>query len=154
MSGGDVITCRNPVISAKIAVMGKNTTKESILKKESYFFRAVIYAIHNDKVLLVDVKNPKESTPLDPWLGRVVALADGQHTIQELMDFLASQYPNGAPENLADTVESVVKRLQETHVIHLSDEPVELPYYLAIPANEQDSERASALIEKDGFIAG
>ncbi len=124
------------------------------MKKDSYFFRAVIYAMQNDKVLLVDMKKPKESTSLDPWLGRVVALADGQHTIQELIDFLASQYPNGAPANLADTVESVVKRLQETHVVHLSDEPVDLPYYLAIPANEQDPEKARALIEKDGFIAG
>jgi len=124
------------------------------LDKDKYFFRAVIYAIQKDKILLVDMKNPKASAPLDPWLGRVVALADGQHTIQELIDFLASQYPGGAPENLADTIESVIKRLQETHVIHFSDEPVELPYYLALPANEQDPEKAKALIEKDGFIAG
>jgi len=123
------------------------------LDKDKYFFRAVIYAIHKDKVLLVDMKNPKASTSLDAWLGRVVALADGQHTIQELIDFLASQYPGGAPENLADTVGSVIKRLEETHVIHLSDEPVDLPYYLAIPANEQDPEKAKTLIEKDGFIA-
>ncbi|MFC1602283.1 hypothetical protein ACFL3U_01815 [Pseudomonadota bacterium] len=123
------------------------------MDKDQYFFRAVIYAIQKDKVLLVDMKNPKASTPLDPWLGRVVGLADGQHTVQELIDFLASQYPGGAPENLADTVESVIKRLKETHVIHLSDEPVELPYYLATPANEQDPEKAKELIEKDGFIA-
>ncbi len=110
--------------------------------------------MQGDKVLLVDMKNPKGSAPLDPWLGRVVALADGQHTVQELIDFLAGQYPDGAPENLAETVESVIQRLQETHVVHLSDEPVELPYYLAIPANEQDPERARALIEKDGFIVG
>ncbi len=124
------------------------------MEKDKYFFRAVIYALHKDKVLLVDMKNPKASTPLDPWLGRVVALADGQHTIQELIDYLGSQYPAGPPDSLADTVESVVKRLQETHVIHFSDEPVELPYYLALPANEQDPEQAQALIEKDGFIAG
>jgi len=124
------------------------------LNKDKYFFRAVIYALQKDKVLLVDTKNPKNSTSLDAWLGRVVALADGQHTIQEMIDYLGSQYPNGAPENLAETIESVIKRLEETHVIHLSDEPVELPYYLAMPANEQDPEKAKALIEKDGFIAG
>ncbi len=124
------------------------------MEKDKYFFRAVIYAIQKNKVLLVDAKNPKESTALDEWLGRVVALADGQHTIQELIDYLASQYPGGAPENLAGTVESVIKRLKETHVIHLSDEPVDLPYYLALPANEQDVEKAKELIEKDGFIAG
>lgn len=124
------------------------------MEKDKYFFRAVIYAVKKNKVLLVDAKNPKESTALDEWLGRVVALADGQHTIQELIDYLASQYPGGAPKNLANTVESVIKRLQETHVIHLSDEPVDLPYYLALPANEQDVEKARKLIEKDGFIAG
>lgn len=123
------------------------------MDKDKYFFRAVIYALHKDKVLLVDMKNPKASTPLDPWLGRVVALADGQHTVQELIDFLASQYPDGPPDNLTDTIESVIKRLEETHVIHLSDEPVELPYYLATPANEQDPKKAKELIEKDGFIA-
>ncbi len=127
--------------------------KEQTLNKDKYFFRAVIYALQKNKVLLVDAKNPKSSTPLDAWLGRVVALADGQHTIQQLIDYLESQYPDGAPENLADTVGSVIKRLIETHVIHLSDEPVELPYYLAMPANEQDPEKAKTLIEKDGFIA-
>ena len=123
------------------------------MDKDKYFFRAVIYAIQKDKVLLVDMKNPKASTPLDAWLGRVVALADGQHTVQELIDYLGSQYPAGPPANLGETIESVVKRLKETHVIHLSDEPVELPYYLATPANEQDPEKAKELIEKDGFIA-
>ena len=123
------------------------------MNKDQYFFRAVIYALQKDKVLLVDTKNPKASTPLDAWLGRVVALADGQHTIQELIDYLGSQYPGGAPETLAETVESVIKRLVDTHVIHLSDETVELPYYLAMPANEQDPKKAKELIEKDGFIA-
>ncbi|VAX06520.1 hypothetical protein MNBD_GAMMA26-250 [hydrothermal vent metagenome] len=123
------------------------------MNKEQYFFRTVIYTTQGENVLLVNASDPKASTILDPWLGIVVSLADGEHTIQELFDYVAASYQDNPPENLEDTLRSVIERLKENSVIHLDDNPVSLPYYLAIPANEQDPAKAKKLMKQDGFTA-
>jgi len=126
-------------------------TKAAPLDKGKYFFRTVIYTTQGDNVLLMNASDPKEPSILDPWLGLVVRLADGEHTIQELLDYMASRYQGNPPENLEATLNSAIDRLKENNVIHLDDEPVSLPYYLATPANEQDPEKAKSLMVQDGF---
>ena len=88
---------------------------------------------------LVDIFDPKkEALDFEPWLGIIVSLADGKHTIQELVDYLVSHYQGTPPSNLADTLESAINRLIETEMIKLSEGAIELPYYLAVPANVMD----------------
>ena len=101
---------------------------------------------------LVDLYNP-DAEPLvyEPWLGLVVALADGQHTIQELISYASQHYANGPPGGLDSTIESAVKRLSETGTIRLSDEPIELPYYLTLPAEKLNVPRALALMAENGY---
>ena len=117
-----------------------------------YFKRNTVYKVEGDIVSLVDVHDNNTVTPLDPWMGTVVALADGQHTVGQLIQHMAGQYPNGAPDNLAETIESVIKRLSETDVVTLMPEPTTLPYYLNMPMDDQNPKTATELMVNDGFL--
>ncbi len=125
-------------------------TKRAILDKTQYFYRTVIFTRKAGIVALADINNPQESTKLEEWFGVVISLADGKHTLQELVDFMAQQYQQ-KPERLDDTIESVLERLLESKMLKLSDEAVELPYYLAAPIEQLDIEKAQKLIKEDGY---
>ncbi len=58
---------------------------------------------------------------------------------------------NSPEPTLEDTLDSVVERLYGSDTIFFADEPVTLPYYLALPADEQDAEKANRLMLEDGF---
>ena len=120
------------------------------MEKAKYFYRTVIFTRKAGKVALADINDPLETTELEEWLGVVVSLADGKHTLQQLIDFMSRQYQQ-APMRLEDTLDSVVERLLEGKMIQLSDEAVELPYYLAAPIEQLDIEKAKALIKEDGY---
>ncbi len=104
--------------------------------------------------MLVDMHDASVTEPLDPWLGKVILLADGSHTVGELIEFASRQYSGGPPPTLEATIDSVIDRLAESNTIVLSDEPVALPYYLSLPADEQDPERANRLMAQDNFKQG
>ena len=107
----------------------------------------------DDKVSLLDANHLSAKTPpLEPWLGLVVSLADGQHTIQQLIEHLAGQYEGTPPRELERTIESVIERLTETDVIKLADQAVMLPYYLSLPVEKLDMEMAKRLMADDGYL--
>ena len=120
------------------------------MDKMQYFYRTAIFTRKDNQVALADINYPENTTPLDEWMGIVLSLADGSHTIQELIEYMASRYQQ-APDNLNATLESVIERLQEGKLIKLSDKAVELPYYLASPIEELDLEKARRLIKEDGY---
>ena len=118
-----------------------------------YFFRTAVYGTESDKVYIIDIHNPDaKMESLEAWLGVVVSLADGQHTIAELIDYLAAQYQGAVPDNLNDTLISVFERLEGEGAVKLSETPVTLPYYLAEPVQKLDIERAKRLMLDDGYI--
>lgn len=122
------------------------------MDKSKYFYRTVVFAKQGDKVMLVDLHNPKEETPpLESWLGLVVSLADGQHTIQQLLDYLTDRYEGKPPDNFEETIESVIGRLTESEVIKLVDEAFDLPYYLSRSADKLDMGMAKQLMADDGY---
>jgi len=121
------------------------------LETNKFFYRNVIFTRQGGKVALVDIHNPKHTTDIEDWLGIVVSLADGQHTLQQLIDYMAAQYPASAPTELAKTIESVVERLIEGKMIQLTDESVELPYYLSDPIEKLDLEQARQKMHEDGY---
>ncbi len=125
------------------------------MDKSRYFFRTVVYAKRGKQVTLVDLHNPREDTPvLEPWLSLVINLADGRHTIQQLIDFMKSKYAESVPENLEQTIESVLTRLTKADAIRLSERAVDLPYYLAMPAEKLDIELAKKMMAEDNFRQG
>jgi hypothetical protein len=115
-----------------------------------YFYRNVIFTRKNNQVSLVDIDNPEKTTALEEWLGIVISLADGQHTIQEMIDYMSRQYQQ-TPLNLEETLHSIIERLEEARFIQLSKEIVSLPYYLSLPIEELDLEKAKKLISEDGY---
>ena len=120
------------------------------MDKSQYFYRTVVFTRKAGIVALADINNPQETTSLEEWFGVVISLADGKHTLQELTDFMRQQYQH-IPTSLDDTLESVVERLLEGNMVKLSNEAVELPYYLAAPIEQLDIEKAQKLIIDDGY---
>lgn len=102
--------------------------------------------------MLVDLHNPeKEEPPLESWLGLVVSLADGQHTIQQLLDYMVDHYNGKPPEHLEKTIESVLERLTKNEVIKFADEAYKLPYYLSRSADKLDLDMARRVMADDGY---
>jgi len=120
------------------------------MNNSQYFYRTAIFTRKDNQVALADINQPGNTSPLEDWMGIVVSLADGKHSIQELIDYMAGRYQQ-VPDNLEKTLHSVIERLQEGQIIQLSDNAVELPYYLASPIEELDREKALELIKKDGY---
>lgn len=120
------------------------------MNNSQYFYRTAIFTRKDNQVALADINQPGNTSPLEDWMGIVVSLADGKHSIQELVDYMASRYQQ-VPDNLEKTLHSVIERLQEGQIIQLSDNAVELPYYLASPIEELDRKKVLELIKKDGY---
>ena len=117
-----------------------------------YFKRTTVYKVEGDTISVVDVHDNNTLTPLDPWMGAVISLADGQHTVSQLIQHMAAQYPNGAPDNLVETIESTIKRLSEAKVVELTPDPTTLPYYLNTPLDDQSPKVATEMMINDGFL--
>lgn len=122
------------------------------MNNAQYFYRTAIFTRKGNQVALADIDQAEQTTPLDDWLGTVVSLADGSHTIGELIDYMSSQYPQ-PPANLEKTLHSVIERLLDGKLVQLSESPVELPYYLAEPIEKLDLALARQKIKEDGYIS-
>jgi hypothetical protein len=115
-----------------------------------YFYRNVIFSKQEKTIAIIDIFNPdNEKEVLDPWFGMVLQLADGQHTIEQLLQYMSSLYNGAPPPNLEQTIHSVVERMADTRLIMLTEKPTELPYYLSMPYELLDLEKAKAEIAKD-----
>ena len=120
------------------------------MDKSQYFYRNVIFSKKGKMISLVDIDNPENARePLDPWLAMVLQLADGQHTIEQLQEFMASHYNGMPPHNLKETLHSVVERLVKLQFIVLTEKTTELPYYLSMPYEMLDIVKAKVELEKD-----
>lgn len=122
-----------------------------MLDKSLYFYRAAVYSESGGEVALADIHHPDRTTPLEPWFGLVIPLADGQHTLNELFRFIAQRYQGNPPANLDETLTSVVERLVEGKLVVLSEAPVQLPYYLSQAIEYLDLEKAQKLMAEDGL---
>lgn len=122
------------------------------MNNDSYFYRTVVISRRDQQVALADIDNPEKITPLDEWLGTVISLADGAHTVNEMMSHMRSRYAQ-PPQNLDETLQSVVERLLEGNLIALSEKVVTLPYYLAEPIELLDLDKARDLIREGGHTS-
>ena len=120
------------------------------MDNSQYFYRTIIFSQNNNLVALADIHQPEKASPLEGWMGIVISLADGHHSIQELIDYLRGRYPQ-PPQNLEETLHSVIERLEEGKLLQLSSKAVSLPYYLASPIEQLDLQKAKELIEEDGY---
>ncbi|MEJ1381801.1 MAG: hypothetical protein RPT95_12700 [Candidatus Sedimenticola sp. (ex Thyasira tokunagai)] len=121
------------------------------MRTEQYFYRLNAFTRRNDEVSLINKDNLSETVSVEPWMGTVIALADGQHTIAELISYLAGCYEGDTPDTLENTIGSVIERLVESEIIQLSDTTVELPYHLSRALEELDPAIAKPLLDEDGY---
>jgi hypothetical protein len=78
-----------------------------------FFSRLVTFTRKDQQVCLADIHHLDKISSLDDWLGIVTSLADGHHTIQEMISFMARQYrQQQAPETLEKTLHSVIELLR------------------------------------------
>jgi hypothetical protein len=120
------------------------------MNTKQYFYRNVIFSKQGKTISIIDIYNPNnDREELDPWFGMVLQLADGQHTIDQLLQFMTTQYNGMPPENLGETIHSVVQRLTDNKLIVLTEKPTELPYYLSLPYEMLDIEKAKKELSKD-----
>lgn len=89
---------------------------------------------------------------MDEWPQLIFLSADGKRTVSELTSELGRHYEGGIPSGLSEQTRSLVKALADRGFIMLHDRASSLPYYLAVPIEKQDMERAKKLMEEDGFI--
>jgi hypothetical protein len=117
-----------------------------------FFYRNAIFSKQGKSIFLIDFDNPdKKQQELEPWFGVVFQLADGQHTLEQLYQYIAMQYNGDTPQNLSDTLKSVVDRMIEGKLIVLTKEAIALPYYLSMPYEMLDIEKAKKELSKDRF---
>ena len=120
----------------------------------SFFYRNNAYTRltgGEGEVALIDKRDPKEMVQMEPWLGTVFMLADGQHTVEELIHHMRSSCGGNPPADLERTILSVVTRLEESGTILLGKERKDLPYHLARPIEELDLEKAKEFLQEDGY---
>lgn len=122
------------------------------MNKDHYFYRIAVYTHHDGEIGLVNVHDNNRLYPLDEWLGSIINLADGQHTVNDFIIYISKQYPAGPPDDFEIQVEGMFNHLIDIQALRLANDPVELPYYLSLPAENQDIEKAKALMIEDGFI--
>ncbi len=121
------------------------------LNPSHYFYRTAVYCENNGQPALGDIHNPAHITPLEPWFGIVIPLADGQHTLGEMMHNITQRYQGNPPANLEQTLASVVERLIVGKLLVTTTNPVSLPYYLAHPLEMLDIDKAKQHMIEDGL---
>lgn len=115
-----------------------------------FFYRNAIFSKQGKSIYLIDFDNPdQKQQELEPWFGVVFQLADGQHTLEQLYQYVAMQYNGQAPDNLSDTLKSVVDRMIQGKLIVLTKEATTLPYYLSMPYEMLDIDKAKKELTKD-----
>ena len=121
------------------------------MELSNYFYRTLVYSDVKGQVSVFEKLPPHSLIPLEPWLGLVIQLADGQHTLQELIDYVASRYQGDVPENYQKTMGSVIERLIESGAIALSETPRTLPYHLSMPKEHQDPQMAERSMDESKY---
>lgn len=115
-----------------------------------YFYRNVILSKVDNEVSLIDIHNPdQKGQALDPWFGLVLQYANGRRTIEALYQDLSGRYNGTPPANLETTIHSVIDRLVDLGLIVLTKEETDLPYYLSLPFEQLDVEKAKKLLKED-----
>ena len=61
------------------------------MNTSQFFYRCATFTRENGIVSLADIHNPNHTPVLEEWFGAIISLADGLHTIQELVDYMRTR---------------------------------------------------------------
>lgn len=116
-----------------------------------YFIRNTRYTVLKERLVLIERERAGMVT-VDEWPQLVYMSADGQHTVGEFIAALGKHYSTGMPRGFDGQTRRVVHDMVSLGYIALIQAKKSLPYYLSMPIEQQDKERAKVLMEADGFI--
>lgn len=122
--------------------------------KNKYFYRLAQWDwLDHENIHVTDNNAPRMIT-MDPWPQMIFLDSDGQKTIEEYIFELTGKYgrKQPIPEDLDNEVINLIEKLVNDKLIGLSDTKYELPYYIDLPKNKQNSDKARKLMLEDGFI--
>ncbi len=117
-----------------------------------YFSRTRRFDIRDNSVVLMEAEGNKY-TSLDTWTEIVIASADGQKTVQELIDLVRTEFPKQPPQEFEQALLRLIDQLLLMNYLELSNRPSSLPYYLDRPVSQQNAAKATAAMRADGFIS-
>ena len=122
--------------------------------KNRYFCRTARYALVGETLRVLNSDHNPSVIPLTPWEARVYELANGEKTVNELVNGIADQYGpfQAVPANLDKVLLDILERfIKDYRIVELHETPMSLPYYLSLPIHKQDEVRANTLMRRDRF---
>jgi hypothetical protein len=119
--------------------------------RDSFFRRKARFDVLNDHIVVADPKQPRMVT-LDSWLELVFQMADGEHTVGQMIAHLGKGYDGGPPAGLDQQIIEIVNNLVQLGFVELVAEGKPLPFYLSQPVSKQDPAAAKAAMMQDGFL--
>lgn len=127
---------------------------EASVFENHYLYRTARYSRVERDVTVLNSDHVPSTIQLTPWEIKLFEAADGIHTLGQLIHGIANEYKN--PKLVPDNLDGVLLGLldvliKDRRILDLSETPVELPYYLSLPMNEQDKAKAHKLMLKDRF---
>ena len=89
---------------------------------------------------------------MEPWHEVAFMAADGEHTVDEFVRHMASQYEGGEPKGLRQQIHEIVGTLIDEGILRIHDKPQSLPPYFAEEYFEKDAEIRKQQMQADGLI--
>jgi hypothetical protein len=103
--------------------------------KDKYFYRTATWRWHSDsEITVVDPNAPRVIT-MDPWPQIIFLDATGNRTVAEYVEYMASKYSRQIPEELDQTIISMLGILIEEKIVAYSDTKVMLDPEVEKPKN-------------------
>ncbi len=116
-----------------------------------YFSRCAGWTTLKNCIVVSDPNRPRMIT-MDRWGEVVFMAADGHHTIEQFVEYMGKQYPQGEPAGLREQIYGMIDALVSDGIVAVHDLPKTLPLYYAVDRFSIPKETVRDLMEADGLI--
>jgi hypothetical protein len=125
------------------------------MSPNQYFSRAATWNIMDKHLVVHDSFSPNapRMITMEPWHEVVFSAADGQHTIEQFVQHMGQQYPQGMPKGLREQICQIIDELIGEGILRLHNEPKELPRYFAEDSFSVPPDILKAQMQADGLIS-
>jgi hypothetical protein len=123
---------------------------------DRYFSRAATWNRMNERLVVHDSFSPKapRMITMEAWHEVAFMAADGEHTVDEFVRHMGSQYEGGMPPGLREQIHGIINELASEGILRIHEQPKALPPYFAEEFFQQPSDVRKAQMEADGLIGG
>ena len=121
-----------------------------------YFSRAATWSRLDERLVVHDSFSPKAQRmiTMDRWHEVAFMAADGEHTVEDFVRHMGSQYEGGMPPGLREQIHGIINELTNEGILRLHEQPKPLPAYFEEEYFQQPPDVRKAQMEADGLIGG